>query len=244
MKTIVNISFICLWFFLQMQLYGQDDPPTAQNSYSAKFGTAPTNQKTVGADDHSGTGIHSSVHGMWKEASLFFNDWSPATVVLKDKSIITDRMVRYDVYHRQMQFAFNGDTAAFGKPVEIESIMFEQNTFVYEDLLCKTGARKDYMEVIADGPCRLLLYRCITYKYVEDCTIPGAENPKTEYYQTNKYLVSKNNQAAIPVPEKKSEVIDLFSDTGKDIKTFLLKNKIKLNNEEDLIKLVYYYNEN
>ena len=54
MKTIVKISFICLWFFLQMQLYGQDDPPTAQNSYSAKFGTAPTDQNPVGSDDHSG----------------------------------------------------------------------------------------------------------------------------------------------------------------------------------------------
>lgn len=242
MKTIVR--FICLCFLLQMQVYGQDDPPSSEHSYSTKFGTAPVGQEPVGSDDHSGLGIHSSVHSMGTEASLFFNDWSPATVVLKDKSMITDRMVRYDVYHRQMQFAFNGDTAAFGKPVEIESIKFEKNTFVYEDLMCKTGKRKDYMEVVTEGPCRLLLYRCITYKYVEDCAIPGAENPKTEYYQTNKYLVSKNHQAAAPIPEKKSEVIELFADTGKDIKSFMLKNNIKLNNEDDLIKLVNYYNGN
>ena len=243
MKTIVNIGFICLWFILQMQLYSQDDPPTAQNSYSAKFGTAPTNQKPVGSDDHSGLGIHSSTHSMGKEASLFFNDWSPATIVLKDKTIITDRMVRYDVYHRQMQFVLNGDTAAFGKPEEVESVKFEKNTFVYEEMNCKTGLRKDYMELIVDGPCRLLLYRCITYKYIEDCSIPGAENARKEYYQTDKYLISKNRQAAVPLPEKKSEVIELLSDSGKDIKSFMFKNEIKLNNENDLIKLVNYYNE-
>jgi hypothetical protein len=143
-----------------------------------------------------------------------------------------------------MQFANKSDTGAFGKPEEVKSIKFEKNTFVYDEFMCRDGKRKDYLELLADGDCRLLLYRCITYKYVGECTIPGAENPKEEYFQTKKYFISKDEQVAIPLPENKHEVIEILSDTGKDIKSFMQENKTKLNDEQDLIKLVNYYNGN
>jgi hypothetical protein len=223
-------------------LFGQADSHEVQNSVTLKSPGHSSGQRPVGSVNNSGSGLYEPKYNLGIECSFLFNDWSPGTVVLTDKTVIADRKLRYDIYHRQMQFAVNGDTAAFGKPEEVKSITFEKNTFVYEEFLCKDGKRKDYMEVLVDGSCRLLLYRCISYKYVGECAIPGAENPREEYFLTKKYFISKHNDLAIPIPEKKNEVIALFSDTDKDIKSFVLKNNIKLSDEEGLINLVNYYN--
>lgn len=243
MKTNVKLIAIFSCILIQIQMFSQVNPPAEQNTITLKSGSAISTQKPVGTTDNSGTGMYESTSSLGKESNLFFNDWSPGTVVLTDKTVITDRMLRYDIYHRQMQFAVKGDTAAFGKPEEVKSITFEKNTFVYDDFLCKDGQRKDYLEVLVDGYCRLLLYRCITYKYVGDCTIPGADNPKEEYYQTKKYFISKDRNVAVPIPESKNDVVKLFSDKNKDIKSFMRDNDIKLTHEEDLVKLVNYYNQ-
>jgi hypothetical protein len=244
MKTKMKITAILGSLLIQIYSFGQADPPGKGDPITIKSGSDLSEQRPVGSIDNSGTGLIGYTSGLGKESSLFFKDWLPGTVVLTDNKVITDRMLRYDIYHRQMQFAFNGDTAAFGKPEEVRSITFDHNTFVYDEFLCKDGMRKDYLEVLVNGDCRLLLYRCITYKLVEECTIPGAENPKEEYFQTKKYFLSKNNQVAVPFPTKKEDVIELLSDKGKDIKSFMQENKTKLTDEQDLIKLLNFYNMN
>lgn len=244
MKTMMKITAVFCSLLLQIGLFGQVEPPGRGDPVTLKSGTDQSKQKPVGSHDNSGTGLMGSNSGLGKESGIFFNDWSPGTVVLTDNTVITDRMLRYDIYHRQMQFACKGDTAAFGKPEEVKTISFGNNTFVYDEFMCKDGKRKDYMEVLADGDCRLLLYRCINYKLVEECAIPGAESPKEEFYQTKKYFLSINKKLAEPLPEQKNEVIEMLSDKGKDIKSFMQTNKTKLTDEQDLIKLVNYYNGN
>jgi hypothetical protein len=244
MKTIIKFSATAVLFLFCFQLTGQQDPPETGTPVTIKSGHETPKQAPVGSPENSGTGIYGSNTSLGDKSALYFNDWSPGTVVLTDNTIITDRMLRYDIYHRQMQFAYNGDTAAFGKPEEVKSITFGEYTFVYDEFICKEGKRKDYLEVLAEGPCRLFVYRCINYKYVDDCAIPGAENPREEFYQAKKYLFSKNNEIATSMPENKNDVIELFSDKDLNIKKFIHENKIKLDDEQDLIKLVNYYNGN
>jgi hypothetical protein len=244
MKTMMKLTAVFCSLLLQIGLFGQIEPPGTGDPVTLKSGSDMSKQKPVGSHVNSGTGLIGANTALGKESGLFFNDWSSGTVVLTDNTVITDHMLRYDIYHRQMQFAYNGDTAAFGKPEEVRSITFNHNTFVYEEFMCKDGKRKDYLEVLVEGDCRLLLYRCIQYKLVDECTIPGAENPKEEYYQIKKYFLSKNKKLAEPLPEQKNDVIEMLSDKGKDIKSFMQTNKTKLTDEQDLIKLVNFYNEN
>jgi hypothetical protein len=243
MKTTIVISAICSIILISNPDFAQLNPNDVSNSVTLKSDSKTPVERPVGSMDNSGSGMPGLKSDLGKEGNLFFNDWSPGTVILADNTVITDRMLRYDIYHRQMQFAFNGDTAAFGKPEEIKSISFENNNFVFEEFMCPDGKRKDYLEVLVDGSCRLLLYRCIIYKYIVENAIPDDENSKDEYYQTKKYFISKDNKVPVQLPEKKNEVIELLSDTGKDIKTFMQENKIKLFDEQDLVRLVNYYNE-
>jgi hypothetical protein len=235
------IAFFCC-LLLHIQLFAQLNPPGVQNTLTLKSGSDLSTPRPVGSTDNSGSGIYNTKTNLGEETSIYFNDWSPCEVVLKDKSIITDRLLRYDIYHRQMQFILQSDTAAFGEPDEVESITFENNTFIYDEIKCKNGNRKDYLELLVDGESRLLLYRCITQKFIGDCNTPGSENTNTQYYQTIKYFISKNGNVAVPLPESKNEVIELLSDKNKDIKSFIKDNKIKLTDETDLKKLIEYYN--
>jgi hypothetical protein len=244
MKTIVRILFILFWSLIQNDLQAQLNPPgEQQNTSTLKTGSYPADAMTVGSSGNSGAGLYNVTSSLGKESSLYFNDWSPGQVVLKDNTEITDRMLRYDIYHRQMQFACNGDTAAFGNPGEIETITFNDHTFIYDEFLCKDGKRKDFLELLADGDYRLLLYRCISVKYIEECSEPGYESRKEQYFETEKYFISMNHQTAVPLPEKRNDLIAVFADKDKDIKSFIKDNNIKLNQQADLVKLVKFYNQ-
>ncbi len=242
MKTKVKLFTLFCCLLIQFQLIAQLNPPGDQNTRTLKSGSDLSTQRPVGSAENSGSGIFEAKTNLGEESSIYFNDWSPGTVVLKDKSLITDRLLRYDIYHRQMQFILQHDTAAFGDPEEVESITFDNNTFVFDEFVCKDGNRKDYLELLVDGNCRLLLYRCISQKFIGTCNEVGSENTATQYYQTLKYFVSKNGSVAIPLPESKNEVVELLSDKNKDIKSFMKNNKIKLTDEADLKMLIGYYN--
>ena len=42
-------------------------------------------------------------------------------------------LLRYDIYHQQIQFIRENDTLAFSKPEEVKCFIFDNRKFVYAD---------------------------------------------------------------------------------------------------------------
>lgn len=191
----------------------------------------------------SGSGIMSDDKNLGEECSMYLdNEWKIATVSLKDNSVLEEIMVRYNIYTQQMQFIQDSDTIAFGNPVEIASVTFEERTFIFSSFYWNDQVKQGYFEVLCDGECKLLLHRCIKYKYVEECSDPNNEFVREEYFLGKKYFILGSDQPAKELPSKKNDVMELLSDKDCDVKAFIKENKIKVNQQEDLIKLVAYYN--
>jgi len=241
MKTIIKLiaSVFCIIAVIQTGAQVSDNPRDVKSNPSVST-VGPTSSQDIS----SGGGSYVNIkQDFGEECSMYFDEkWTQGTVILKDKTVIDDRLLRYNMYNQQMEFISGEDTAAFGNPLEITSINFDRHNFIYTDYICHNEQKKGYFEVLVDSDCKLLLFRCIKYKYVEECADPNTELLKETYYMEKKYFIARENKPAIQIPEKKKNVIELLSDK-EDIKSFIKENKIKVCHEDDLKELISYYNE-
>lgn len=236
MKPLVKTLLLtfCLLFFFYA---------SAQNKLGSDgtiSGSSTLGNTTLSPDDGSGNATLFDEFGT--PSSIYFNDWAEGKVILKDKTVYEDWLLRYNIQTQQMLFIAEGDTSAFGKPEEISSITLDEHTFFYDEFVCENKVkRKGYLELLVDGNCKLLLFRCISYRYVDECAEPGA-NVKEEYYMSKRYFISENDGIANLLPEKKKDLISMLDNEEKDIKSYIKDNNIKLCNEDDLKELFSYYN--
>ncbi len=73
-------------------------------------------------------------------------------------------------------------------------------------------------------------------------TTYGTNKPAHFKRAKDKYFIKVGNQSAIELPKNKKDVAKLFPKFENEVLSFIKKNKIKLNNEFDLLKLFEYLN--
>ena len=102
---------------------------------------------------------------------------------------------------------------------------------------------QSYFKVVSTGK-ELALYKRSTSEYTPR-TLPKTsydrEKP-AKFTTTDSYYLMTAAGNFVEMPEKKSKVLKLMKNNESEVKTFMKKNRIKLNNEKDLIKLVKFYN--
>lgn len=241
MNTLIKLtvlSGLMLWYIPVMAQVSPNESSSNVKSHSSGSCAETVN---ISSDNSAGGGLYAKMD-LGEECSMYFNDWTEATVLLKDENEFVDRLVRYNIYNQQMEFIAGADTAAFGNPEEIKSISMDGHEFIFQDFQCESDVKKGYFEVLVEGDCKLLLHRCIAYRYVEECTDPNSNFVKEQYYLSKKYFISENEKTAKLLPYKKKELIAMLGEGEKDIKSYIKENKIKLCNEEDLKSLISYYN--
>lgn len=95
-----------------------------------------------------------------------------------------------------------------------------------------------YFEILADGPVQLLLRK--SKKIREDKPYGSATTVRAVEEYVN-YYISKNGT---PVNIKKNEkaVLEAIGGDSAALEAYIRSNKLNLKNDEDLVKLIVYYN--
>jgi hypothetical protein len=165
--------------------------------------------------------------------------WAPGRVMLKDKTLIDNILLRYDIYHQQLQFIRDIDTLAFAKPEEASYFVLDGKNFIYAEYQLDNIIDKGYFEVLSEGNCKLLLRRTVKY-HVAPETNPNIEEDL--YIRECTYYISKNGETAKPVRACRSGVLCAFKDKEDQVKKFMKDNNMKMNTCEQLKEVVAYYN--
>ncbi|MCD4729629.1 MAG: hypothetical protein K8R74_03440 [Bacteroidales bacterium] len=241
MKPLVKLLLLSLCLLLFTHVSAQVNKLGEAGNIKGNPSTSSTDYTTTQTSSGSSSVLVRQEFGI--PSSIYFNDWTAGKVVLKDNTVYEDWLLRYNIYSQQMQFINEDDTSAFGNPEEVLSITFDDHTFLFDDFICENNVkRKGYLELLVDGNCKLYMYRCISYRYVDECAEPRADYVKEEFYMTKRYFIAENNGPAVLLPEKKKELISMMDNENKDIKSYIKDNKIKLCNEENLKELFTFYN--
>jgi len=240
MKTIAFIIGILL-ISLPCYLFAQiDKAPTEQKApKNERVVTTATSQGDVASGNDGGSGFSMILPAGNAESVYFPDDWALGTVQLVDGSVLESMRLRYNMYSQQMQFIEDGDTAAFAKPKELESINIGEYKFIYSAYLRNNESKEGYFEVLTEGKCQLLFHREITYHLIDDLDDGIIDD---SYILEHTYYLKKEEKPAVRIHMDRKSVLSAFCDNQEKVKEYIKNNKIRFNNQEDMISVVNYYN--
>lgn len=167
---------------------------------------------------------------------FMFKDFQTGEVQLKTGEKYKADL-RFDKYAGEMQFKVKDVVYAIALPETIELIDINGTRFIYTN----TESTPKYLEVLSDGSCKLLAEKKVR---IQDAELPKPYQPAKPArfidHEDVIYLKLGDNNA-VRIKGKK-DLIALMSDEKEQITNFLGDNKLKVNDIDDLKRIVLFYN--
>jgi len=238
MKTQTILTMLLLLFFFTSVAFAQQ-PSKSHRSNSSNL-EAKSHQEGINIQSASSGGYDDYVLPGSRGTAYFNSDFTEGVIVLKDGTQIDGKPLRYNLYTQQMQFIEGTDTLGLGKPDEIEYIRIDDHLFVYTKFICNNEHKSGYFELLEDGNCRLLKRWSALYHEVDsDYGNSSADNC---FYRDCQCFLQFFMNPATPVLDKKKDFVKSFANNGDNIKDFMKEGNLKPRNEEDLTRIIDYYN--
>ncbi len=152
-------------------------------------------------------------------------------------------LVKYNSFNDEIEFKKDDQVLALPKKPEYSriEIFSPKETLV---LLDTSDELNGYFYELVNG--KNSLYKKVKTKFFDYVPAPnGYSSDKPANFKTlDPTYYIKTEKGFIKKPKSQKDIIEQFSDKREILNTFFKSNKIKLDKEEDLIKLVNFLNQN
>ncbi|KFF75222.1 hypothetical protein HX13_08520 [Chryseobacterium sp. P1-3] len=162
------------------------------------------------------------------------------------KFIITDKaetaLARYNTYFDEIEFKKDEETYSLAPNSPFNRIEFTRT----KETLVKLDTGDDltgYFFELANG--KNSLYKKVKSEFKKAVTARNSyelDRPASFVALAPAYYIKTEQGYIIKRPRKINDILEILPSQKKDIETFVKSNNIKLNKEEDLIKLINFLN--
>ncbi len=174
--------------------------------------------------------------------SMYINErYMPAQVTGYDNNVL----VRYNAYSDYFEInntkTGQAETLSKNPEVEITVVSTNQTYKVLEYKTEKGETHYGYLTVISEGP-KVSLYKKETIVLQPEFFPSNSyQSYKAANYKKSddEYYIKLNNEI-VYLSSKSKHLAKMMPEQDKEIKTFIKKNKISLDKEQDLVKLADY----
>lgn len=171
--------------------------------------------------------------------------WAPGTVTLRNNNNTRSFPLLFDVYSNQLYYQQAGIAMEFLEPVKQFTIrMLRKNDSV--TLLYRSGypdhqknTATTFYEVLVDGPYQLLRCKAKTI-YLHKEEVPEEQRS----YQKELLFAYLPNGKLVLIKKDKSYIMQQMPEAAATMKQLTDAHKLKLKNEEQLVKLFQLLNQN
>jgi len=182
------------------------------------------------------------------EGSPYINrEFEPAKI-----SVLEDIVcyVRYNAVNEEIEVQGTNEKAyalnKYRKDIKVEFISPKKiyQNFIY---LNENGEKSfAYFVHISNSNSNIKLLKKENIKFFKErVAITTYDTPKPAKFERleDKYFIKINDQNVILLPKNKKKLAELFPDHEKEVLSFIKKERLKLNKEEDLTKLFNFLNQ-
>lgn len=172
--------------------------------------------------------------------SPYFNDeFLKGTITMEDKSVYKDLYLRYDQESDQLVYRKPNSSVSMLPNGKVFGFTIEQPNGIvtnFKYVFTNDGKADGFYQLLYDGSSSLL--KKVKKKVVEVVEYNSPSKTKTLSTTTNYYILRSTGVVELIKADKKS-FIKAFGNES-DINDFIVKQKINLKNESDMIKLVAF----
>jgi len=232
MKTIVNLSLICLLSnFLNAQL-DQSRSSIVSTGTNIHLPSDYLRNNLLG---------NNNLPKNTKGSPYLYETFLPSKVIIND-STTYNAMLRYNAYNDEIEMKKDEKVTALFKRPYIEAII---NNSHYKILEYKSEADKNktgyFVALTPLGKHQFYRKDIKVFKEGKKAASTYSKDvPPSFENMVNYYVVLENSTQTRLLKLKKKNLLSLLGD--EELPSFMKKEKIDLKNEKDLIKLFQYYN--
>lgn len=156
-----------------------------------------------------------------------------------------DINVRFDIYANQIHFKVKGEIFAVIHPENVALIQADSLKFIYSKYVNTSGeeASKEYSYFIlkTDGVCKLLIKKQMRIQDAVPPQLYQEAKPAKFILTDDTYYLKLNDESAVRIRNEK-ELLLVLAAKKDAIASFVHKNKLKIKDIEDMVKIVSFYN--
>lgn len=157
-----------------------------------------------------------------------------------------DVLLRYNISMDLFEILRNSDTLTLNRPFAVQYIYYDDKVFIFDPKLREDVQRKfnGYFELrIKGGKLSLYIKRRKELSFDSfAANYKGGSGTKEYYYINKTTYIGKNSAGKTFLITSPKSLLKNLSDYKAEVKTFIKQNKLKLKSENDLAKVIEYYN--
>ncbi len=170
-------------------------------------------------------------------------DFVPGEVLNTSNTQYAGVPLRYNIYNDEIEFQTKEKGVFCLEKSTIKSVSINNSTFIYRAYASSGKLGRAYFELLHDGTVQLLKRHQIRFEKAQPAK-PYVDPVPAKFSQKNPiYYIAIEEQEAHKITNAK-DLINLFPDKEKDLTNFIKNEKLKINKEEDLLKIIAHINEN
>ncbi len=154
-------------------------------------------------------------------------------------------LMRYNIAKDLFEIVRGNDTLILNRPYAVKYIYLDNKVFVFDPKLRENVDRKfnGYFQLCVDGKLSLFMKRLKKLSFDNFVSnYQGGSGTKEYYYIDNVSFIGKISDGEPFLMKSSKKFIKNLTTHKAEVKAYIKDEKIKFNKEEDLVRLVNYYN--
>lgn len=196
--------------------------------------------------DNMGTPIQTKLYTDVQGSAYLHDTWMKGSVMAANGTLYDGVELMYDQVEDVLMFkGEKGEAKIFTQPVVEFTIKTDKQHVTFKEQLFRRGYRPidgaspaAYYQVLADGKTQLL--KRTSKKIFEDQPYGSATKVKA-FQATNHYYLAQNDELTKIKADKKT-ILKTLGNQEASLEAYLKKERLDLRKDDDLAKLVAYYN--
>ncbi|MBN2639889.1 MAG: hypothetical protein JXR65_12475 [Bacteroidales bacterium] len=178
------------------------------------------------------------------DGSPYLNDkYYPGNIVTTSKITYVDIPLRYNIYSDNFEFKIpNHEALELSDPSSIKEVIMPDGTYLFVPFMNKMNKRSlGFLKKLNDGKGKVLIHYTIQLIPAKQAGAYQQPEPPKFAGEQKFYYVFFGTEPAVRIMNK-SDLINAFPSHRLEIERFIKKDKIKIRKQQDLVKLMDYYN--
>tara|TARA_R110001606_G_C15261444_1_gene638490 strand:- start:125 stop:817 length:693 start_codon:yes stop_codon:yes gene_type:complete len=147
--------------------------------------------------------------------------------------------LKYNIFTDEMEFEKDGKVYTLEK--EIGQKIYFKNSSNYFQVVNFNG-KLQYFEVLDNRNVKLLVRKIVEFKKGKKQTSSYDKSIEPNFIRKSDKLYIKIDKEIFEVPSKNEDFFSFLQNKPSNIKDFMKRNKLNVNNRKDLLKIVNYLN--
>lgn len=189
-------------------------------------------------------GVETALYSDLKGDPYIYKDFKKGKLIVSSGKKF-DVNIRYDMYANEMHLKDKNEIYAIIHPENVALIEADSLKFIYSKYVksSREETSKDYSYFIlkTDGVCKLLIKKQMRIQDAVPPQLYQDAKPAKFILTDDTYYLKLNDESAVRIRNEK-ELLLVLAAKKDAITSFIHKNKLKIKDIEDMVKIVSYYN--